>query len=99
MALFSEEYFFAHICPEYKEVLGLKRQVYEQIQCISSRISSVLCQSIWRKLYYSRPIQSHSLWSEYYIFHLWREICCAGVSANVSCQCHGKFVKTVLLRK
>lgn len=41
MALFSEEYPFAHICPEYKEVLRLKHQVYEQIQCISSKISSV----------------------------------------------------------
>lgn len=26
IALFSEEYPFAHICPEYKDVLGLKHQ-------------------------------------------------------------------------
>lgn len=41
MALFSEEYPFVHICPGYKEVLRLKHQVCEQIQYISSRISSV----------------------------------------------------------
>lgn len=32
-------------------------------------------------------------------FRLCREKCCAGVSANVSCQCHGKFVKTIVRRK
>lgn len=34
-------YPFAHICPEYKKVLGLKHQVCEQIWCVSSRICSM----------------------------------------------------------